>query len=132
MPGEPLVLGRSSGGEVFALRDVCPHRAAPLSVGQLREKDGEACLECPYHGWLFRAHDGVCVDIPALVKEQSFETQRIKVRSFPVREQNGLIWVYLAKDKRFQKSPPLEPPLYSGTLSGQAPPCGACCFSLPY
>ena len=28
----PLVLGRDAAGKPFALRDVCPHRAFPLSV----------------------------------------------------------------------------------------------------
>src|SRR5690242_5026852 len=28
--GEPVLLGRDNGGRVYALRDVCPHRAAPL------------------------------------------------------------------------------------------------------
>ncbi len=30
----PLVLGRDSAGKPFALLDVCPHRAFPLSFGQ--------------------------------------------------------------------------------------------------
>jgi phenylpropionate dioxygenase-like ring-hydroxylating dioxygenase large terminal subunit len=30
----PLVLGRDAAGKAFALRDVCPHRAFPLSAGQ--------------------------------------------------------------------------------------------------
>jgi phenylpropionate dioxygenase-like ring-hydroxylating dioxygenase large terminal subunit len=29
----PLVIGRGADGKVFALRDVCPHRAFPLSAG---------------------------------------------------------------------------------------------------
>ncbi len=30
----PLVLGRDAAGKPFALRDVCPHRAFPLSFGR--------------------------------------------------------------------------------------------------
>ena len=33
--GEPVLLGRDRTGAVFALRDICPHRAAPLSAGRL-------------------------------------------------------------------------------------------------
>ena len=29
----PLVIGRDAAGKPFALRDVCPHRAFPLSFG---------------------------------------------------------------------------------------------------
>src|SRR5271154_2603740 len=45
----PLVLGRDAAGKPFALRDVCPHRAFPLSFGQF---DGKT-VECAYHGWQF-------------------------------------------------------------------------------
>ncbi|KFC75603.1 Rieske [2Fe-2S] domain protein [Bosea sp. LC85] len=31
--GEQIVIGRKHSGEVFALRDRCPHRGAPLSQG---------------------------------------------------------------------------------------------------
>src|SRR4051794_15921351 len=52
--GEPVLIGRSQAGEVFALRDICLHRAAPLSAGRLtREADGTESVECPYHGWRY-------------------------------------------------------------------------------
>ncbi|MCY0886083.1 MAG: 3-isopropylmalate dehydratase small subunit, partial [Firmicutes bacterium] len=42
-------------GQVYAMRDICPHRAAPLSAGRLVDKPGEGeTIECPYHGWRFR------------------------------------------------------------------------------
>ena len=30
--GEPVLIGRTRAGQVYAMRDICPHRAAPLSV----------------------------------------------------------------------------------------------------
>src|ERR671913_501589 len=72
--GEPVLLGRTHSGEVFALRDICPHRAAPLSAGRLVEDT----VECPYHGWRFRT-DGACAAIPSLVDEQAMDTTRIRV-----------------------------------------------------
>ena len=49
--GEPIVMGRDGKGAPFALRDLCPHRAVPLSAGQmLDEPDGGKTVECPYHG----------------------------------------------------------------------------------
>ena len=54
--GEPVLLGRSNAGQLFALRDICPHRAAPLSAGRFhREASGAETVECPYHGWRFGA-----------------------------------------------------------------------------
>jgi len=90
--GEPVLLGRNHAGEVFALRDICPHRGVPLSAGRIKPDNS---VECPYHGWRFRK-DGVCSAIPSLVAGQDFEPEKIKVRNYPVRELDGLIWVYMA------------------------------------
>ena len=69
-------------------------------------------VECPYHGWRFRA-DGVCCAIPSLVEGQDIEPEKISVRAYPVREQDGLIWVYLAAEDR-QHAPRNEPPRGAG------------------
>ena len=45
--GIPLVIFRDKTGQAFCLEDKCPHRSAPLSIGQV--VDG--VLECAYHGW---------------------------------------------------------------------------------
>ena len=37
--GEPIVFGRTDDGQIFGLRDICPHRALPLSCGQFDGKD---------------------------------------------------------------------------------------------
>jgi len=94
--GEPVLLGRLKSGEVFALRDICPHRGVPLSAGRIVAKDGSGeTVECPYHGWRFRK-DGVCSAIPSLAGHEPLEVEKIRVRSYPIREQDGLIWVYAA------------------------------------
>jgi phenylpropionate dioxygenase-like ring-hydroxylating dioxygenase large terminal subunit len=89
MLGEPLLLGRDAAGTPFALRDICPHRAMPLTAG--RFDGGE--IECCYHGWRFDTA-GRCTAIPALVPGQTFTPGRVGVRSYPVREVQGNIWVY--------------------------------------
>ena len=104
--GEPITLGRRRDGSVFALRDICPHRAAPLSHGRLIDDS----VECPYHGWRFGAADGVCTSIPALTEAQKMDSSKIRVRHFPAREEGALIWVYIAADKRFNGEPPIDPP----------------------
>src|SRR4051812_2153758 len=82
--GEPVLIGRDRSGRAFALRDICPHRAAPLAAGrQTVETDGATSIECPYHGWRFRAADGVCAAIPSLVEGQDLDPARIKVRAYP-------------------------------------------------
>jgi phenylpropionate dioxygenase-like ring-hydroxylating dioxygenase large terminal subunit len=93
--GEPVLIGRMRNGEAFALRDICPHRGVPLSAGRVMP---EATVECPYHGWRFRS-DGVCSLIPSLVEDQDIDPAKIRVRSYPLREQDGLIWIYFAADE---------------------------------
>ncbi len=102
--GEPVLLARNAGGEAFALRDICPHRAAPLSAG--RFKNGN--VECPYHGWQFRK-DGVCAHIPSILQEQDLVPEGIRVDSWPLKEQDGLIWVYKAANPKTPK-PDIDPP----------------------
>jgi len=106
--GEPINLGRKKDGSVFALRDICPHRAALLSAGRIV---GDS-VECPYHGWRFGTSDGVCQEIPSLCEDQETDPNKIKVRSFPSREEGQLIWVYLSSDKRFSGTPKINPPAF--------------------
>jgi phenylpropionate dioxygenase-like ring-hydroxylating dioxygenase large terminal subunit len=102
--GEPLLIGRDREGTVFALRDVCPHRGIPLSCGRF---DG-AEVECCYHGWRF-APDGRCTAIPSLVEDQAFELGRIRVRAYPTRELQGLVWIYFGAAPEGAPEPPTMP-----------------------
>jgi phenylpropionate dioxygenase-like ring-hydroxylating dioxygenase large terminal subunit len=117
--GEPVMLGRSPKGEVFALRDICPHRAAPLSAGRfVAEPNGET-VACPYHGWRFGA-DGGCAAIPSLVDGQAMDVSRIRVRRYPVAESQGLVFVWIADDERRDAAPDAPPPTFPGVV-GAAP-----------
>jgi phenylpropionate dioxygenase-like ring-hydroxylating dioxygenase large terminal subunit len=114
--GEPVLLGRTRHGLAFALRDICPHRGVPLSAGRLLD---ENVVECAYHGWRF-APDGGCRFIPSLVEGQEFDPARIRVRSYPVCEQDGQIWVFMAANGREPGKPPFPPPKVP--LAGDAVP----------
>jgi len=87
----PLVIGRDMAGKAFALRDICPHRAFPLSFGQF---DGTA-VECAYHGWQFDAHTGQCRAIPSLTADSKLKCERIFAGSFPCAESDGYIFVLM-------------------------------------
>lgn len=52
---EPILFTRDKNGQVFAIEDICPHRAVPLSCGRF---DGEQ-VECCYHGWRFDSRASV-------------------------------------------------------------------------
>ena len=118
MLGEPVLIGRTRAGQVFALRDICPHRAAPLSAGRVVEDAGEGeTVECPYHGWRFKP-DGVCATIPSLTTDQDYDIERIRVRAYPVRESQGLVFVWIAADPRAGQEPDHEPPAFPGVVGG--------------
>jgi phenylpropionate dioxygenase-like ring-hydroxylating dioxygenase large terminal subunit len=88
---QPLVVGRDQRGDVFALRDACPHRGMPLSCGRF---DGQQ-IECSYHGWKFDAHSGQCQLIPSLVPEQTLKVDRIYAGSYECEERDDFIWVFI-------------------------------------
>ncbi len=93
--GQPILLGRGFDGEVFAIRDICPHRGILLSSGKLVQNKETTEVECPYHGWRFGT-GGKCVAIPSLTKEQqkTKDLSKIYTKNFAVHEQQGLIWIY--------------------------------------
>jgi phenylpropionate dioxygenase-like ring-hydroxylating dioxygenase large terminal subunit len=74
--------------------DQCPHRLAPLSEGRIDDKTGN--LMCSYHGWQFDSK-GICTHIPQAEKpEMVLKNQdNLCVTSFPVREEQDLLWVWL-------------------------------------
>lgn len=105
LAGEPIVLARE-GDDVFALRDVCPHRAVPLSAGCVKS----GTVECPYHGWRFGLDDGQCKEIPALPADSDMQIARIGVRTYPVKQTGPLIWIYLRSNPKDSTPPKIDPP----------------------
>ena len=89
--GIPMLLGRKSDGQLFAMRDLCPHRGIPLSAGWF---DGET-VQCKYHGWRFEPCSGRCEEIPSLTTLDSLEPTKIYANAFPVAERDGYAWVYV-------------------------------------
>jgi phenylpropionate dioxygenase-like ring-hydroxylating dioxygenase large terminal subunit len=90
--GIPVVLFRDGAGTVRALRDRCPHRAAPLSRGKV--VDGN--LQCPYHGIEFDG-EGRCVRNPHLAGPGGL---RLRATSFPVLERYGACWIWMGDSSR--------------------------------
>jgi phenylpropionate dioxygenase-like ring-hydroxylating dioxygenase large terminal subunit len=90
--GLPLVLGRKEDGNLFALRDSCPHRGIPLSCGWF---DGTA-VTCKYHGWVFEPESGQCMEIPSLTSQDTMP-RRIHAGAFPCVERDGYAWVYIPR-----------------------------------
>lgn len=84
---EPIVLFRKTDGQIAALLDRCPHRFAPLHLGTLIEDS----IQCGYHGLVFNS-SGQCVLNP-----RGQIPKAAIVRSFPVHERDGIIWLWVGK-----------------------------------
>lgn len=79
-------------GELYALRNRCPHKGAPLCQGIVRplvtsaqpyqfdvEREGEI-LRCPWHGWEFDITTG----------RSLFNPHQVRVRSYDVSVEAGV------------------------------------------
>ena len=89
--GTPVVMLRHSDGRVAALEDLCPHRLIPLSAGT---RVGDE-LQCGYHGLRFSI-GGTCTLAPG----QSHIPEKACVRSFPLAERHGLLWIWMGERER--------------------------------
>ncbi len=94
--GIPLVMGRKSNGQYFAMRDACPHRGIPLSYGWF---DGQQ-VTCKYHGWGFEPVSGQCREIPSLTKSDPLDPCKIYAAAYPCDERDGHVWVYVPQSGR--------------------------------
>lgn len=84
---QAIALYRDSQGQVHALEDRCPHRFVKLSRGAVVADE----LECAYHGWRINAQ-GDCAAVPYLSANQKLP--QCQIRRYPVREQDGFVWVF--------------------------------------
>jgi len=85
--GEDVLLVRDAEGAPHALRNLCPHRFAPLHLGK---RFGDV-IECAYHGLRFDLK-GACVANP---HGDGRIPRGAQVRSFPLVEHNLLLWIWM-------------------------------------
>lgn len=84
--GEQVVLYRREDGQPVALVDRCPHKLAPLSLGELKGDH----VQCGYHGMTFDCA-GACVRVPG----QQNIPPTARVRSFPLIEKYNAVWIWM-------------------------------------
>jgi nitrite reductase (NADH) small subunit len=77
----PIAVARTELG-YHAFVDLCPHRAGPLSEGALLS---DAHIRCPWHGAEFHLLSGKARCGPT----------KASLRVFPVRKNDGSLWVDL-------------------------------------
>ena len=81
------------GGKAYAMENRCPHRGVHMHPAPC---DFPGTRTCPYHGWVFDLKTGALraalIDGP---DSPVVEKGNVKIRTYPVEERNGLIWVFL-------------------------------------
>ncbi len=95
--GERLIAIRDTQGRLGVMDEFCAHRGVSLWFGR-NEENG---LRCPYHGWKYDIH-GNCTEVPS-EPEGSRYCEKIKLKSYPLIERGGVIWIYMGP-------PELQPP----------------------
>ena len=120
-PGERKIVeveGRSIGvfnvrGTFYALRNSCPHQAAPLCRGSVKGmtiapspgeyayvREGEI-LRCPWHGWEFDLTNGRSIFNPHKVRVRSYKVtvepdeDDPAVETYPVTVERGRVVLHL-------------------------------------
>lgn len=106
--GEPIVMYRKLDGGVVALRDACPHRLLPLSLG-FREGDN---IRCKYHGMVITPEGKPC-EMP-ITQERVNEALTTPV--YPVLEKHRYIWIWIGEPEK--ADPTLVPDFWPCSSEG--------------
>jgi nitrite reductase (NADH) small subunit len=92
--GLAVVVVRTLDGDLYAVRDRCPHAGAKLSNGRLERtvvgdgvgryvlSDGHL-IRCPWHGFEFDVSSGRCLADP----------ENTRVRAYSVSVEGGVVWL---------------------------------------
>ena len=88
--GEKLLINRVDG-KVFCVRDRCMHRGVNFSARP--ECYAKGTLTCWYHGWTYKWDTGELVGI--LTNPDSAQIGKHRLRTFPVEEQKGIVFVFM-------------------------------------
>lgn len=92
--GEELCLARDVDGTAYCVSDRCPHRGIPLSEGQ---QEFPGTITCPYHGFTYALRSGELVGVLTDGPDSPL-CGKLRVRTYPVEERAGLVWVYIGDD----------------------------------
>jgi phenylpropionate dioxygenase-like ring-hydroxylating dioxygenase large terminal subunit len=107
-----VLIYRKQDGTPVALHDRCPHRFAPLHLGK---RIGDE-VACPYHALQFDC-SGQCTKNP---HGNGQIPRAAKVRSFPLVERHGFLWIWMGEAEADLDRLPDYAPLDAGHENGVA------------
>lgn len=109
---QDLVLWRSENGSIQVWEDRCPHRSVRLSGGKVVDNT----IVCPYHGMVYDSA-GQCIKVPA--HPAYVPPKQACVRTYPVQEQYGLVFVCLGDTpNEIAAFPEWDDPNYFKVMTG--------------
>lgn len=83
--GGATILLHRSPERIWAIGSRCSHAGGPLQDGKIDTTEDGPCVQCPWHGSVFRLRDGTVVHGPASVPQAAYDVRihdgRIEVRS---------------------------------------------------
>ncbi len=94
--GVPVLIVRQQDGSARAFLNGCTHRGSPVTINGCGHA---ARFVCPYHGWTF-GRDGSLVGIASRGDFGAVDPAAFRLKSLPLYESAGLIWVTLDPDTR--------------------------------
>jgi nitrite reductase/ring-hydroxylating ferredoxin subunit len=86
--GQPVLLGRTAAGDAVAVGPICPHQHRPMDGGNVYGEE----IDCPHHHYTYDAHTGEN-HYPRRVFPRARAELVQPIRTFPVREDAGWVWV---------------------------------------
>lgn len=104
-----IAVYREESGALGALENRCAHRQLPLSCGRV---EGQR-LVCQYHGWKYEG-SGRCAEISHELGKGREKMPKIAIRSYPIKERYGLIWIFPGDPALAESTPLPEIPELSG------------------
>lgn len=90
---EPVIVLRSTDGDIAALSNCCRHRGMQLAEGRGRT----SVLTCPYHAWSYDL-DGRLIKAPYMENSPAFELESCQLPQFQTTIWQGFIFVNISGD----------------------------------
>ena len=88
--GLALIVLFKSGGALFAVEGLCRHMKAPLEFASVKPN---RTITCGWHGWQYDLESGQCRT-----------TAWAKLKTYPVKIENGQVWVGVPGPVESEKS----------------------------